>query len=83
MEHKGFLVDRRALAAFGESLGGGIEKLQQDIWRQAGHEFNINSPKQLGEVLFEELMLPAGKKDQDRLEHQRRRPRKAHRQAPR
>ena len=51
-----------ALAAFGESLGGGIEKLQQDIWRQAGHEFNINSPKQLGEVLFEELMLPAGKK---------------------
>ena len=62
MEHKGFLVDRRALAAFGESLGGGIEKLQQDIWRQAGHEFNINSPKQLGEVLFEELMLPAGKK---------------------
>lgn len=62
MEHKGFLVDRRALADFGESLTGGIDRLQQDIWAQAGHKFNINSPKQLGEVLFEELMLPAGKK---------------------
>ena len=52
----------RALADFGESLTGGIDRLQQDIWAQAGHKFNINSPKQLGEVLFEELMLPAGKK---------------------
>lgn len=62
MEEKGFLVDRKALAAFGESLSGGIEQLQAGIWEHAGHKFNINSPKQLGEVLFEELMLPAGKK---------------------
>ena len=62
MEEKGFLVDRKALAAFGEGLAGGIERLQRSIWEHAGHEFNINSPKQLGEVLFEELMLPAGKK---------------------
>lgn len=62
MERAGFLVDRSALASYGESLVSGIGVLQEEIWRYAGHEFNINSPKQLGEVLFEELMLPAGKK---------------------
>ena len=62
MERAGFLVDRKALADFGEGLAGGIERLQRSIWELAGHEFNINSPKQLGEVLFDELMLPAGKK---------------------
>ena len=62
MECAGFLVDRKALADFGESLTAGIDALQRGIWELAGHEFNINSPKQLGEVLFDELMLPAGKK---------------------
>ena len=62
MELAGFLVDRKALADFGESLTAGIDALQRGIWELAGHEFNINSPKQLGEVLFDELMLPAGKK---------------------
>ncbi len=62
MESAGFMVDRRALSEFGESLNEGIEKLKTDIWALAGGEFNINSPKQLGEVLFEKLMLPAGKK---------------------
>ncbi len=62
MEQAGFCVDRQALYEFGESLNGDIERLQNSIWQHAGHEFNINSPKQLGEVLFEELMLPSGKK---------------------
>ena len=62
MELAGFLVDRRALAEYGESMVAGINLLQERIWAAAGHEFNINSPKQLGEVLFDELMLPAGKK---------------------
>lgn len=62
MERAGFLVDRSALSDFGSSLTESIERLQKSIWDLAGHEFNINSPKQLGEVLFEELMLPAGKK---------------------
>ena len=62
MEQAGFTVDRKALYEFGESLNGDIDRLQQSIWQHAGHDFNINSPKQLGEVLFDELMLPAGKK---------------------
>ncbi len=62
MELAGFLVDRQALVAFGDSLTDEIERLQQSIWSYAGEEFNIQSPKQLGHVLFEVLMLPAGKK---------------------
>ncbi len=62
MEKTGFLVDRRALRDFGESLTGRIGALQESIWERAGENFNINSPKQLGEVLFERLHLPAGKK---------------------
>ena len=62
MEQVGFLVDRKALYDFGESLTSSIEQLQQSIWALAGEPFNIQSPKQLGSVLFERLMLPAGKK---------------------
>ena len=62
MEHQGFYVDRKALYEFGESLNADIDRLQQSIWQHAGREFNIQSPKQLGEVLFDELMLPSGKK---------------------
>ena len=62
MEQAGFFVDRKALYEFGESLNGDIARLQEAIWGHAGHEFNINSPKQLGEVLFDQLMLPSGKK---------------------
>ena len=62
MEQSGFLVDRKALYDFGESLNAGIAALQESVWQRAGHDFNINSPKQLGTVLFDELMLPAGKK---------------------
>ena len=62
MEETGFLVDRQALAAFGQSLTAGIEQLEEEIWALAGHSFNVLSTKQLGQVLFEELALPAGKK---------------------
>ena len=62
MEREGFLVDRDALRQFGDSMTESIDTLQKEIWALAGGEFNIASPKQLGEVLFERLMLPAGKK---------------------
>ena len=62
MEHSGFLVDRDALTAFGESMVSTIDALQRSIWDMAGEKFNIQSPKQLGTVLFERLMLPGGKK---------------------
>ena len=62
MEHTGFLVDREALLAFGEALSVEIDGLQREIWALAGEEFNIQSPKQLGTILFEKLLLPAGKK---------------------
>ena len=62
MEHRGFLADREALSQFGESLVGRIDELQRAIWDAAGEEFNINSPKQLGAILFEKLGLPGGKK---------------------
>ena len=62
MEKTGFLVDRQALFDFGQSLTDRIAALQGSVWERAGCEFNIHSPKQLGEVLFERLHLPAGKK---------------------
>ena len=62
MEQAGFLVDRQALKDFGDGLTADIDRLQKSIWTHAGEEFNIQSPKQLGVVLFEKLMLPAGKK---------------------
>lgn len=62
MERTGFLVDRSALTEFGQSLTESLDALQESIFADAGRQFNINSPKQLGEVLFDELMLPYGKK---------------------
>ena len=62
MEQTGCMVDRAALAAFGESLSERIRERERKIYELAGHEFNVNSPKQLGEVLFDELKLPHGKK---------------------
>ncbi len=62
MEYNGFLVDKQALSEFGESLVGQIENLKSEIWAETGEEFNINSPKQLGEVLFEKMEIPHGKK---------------------
>ncbi len=62
MEVIGVKVDAEGIKEFGKGLDGDIAKLRQEIYKLAGHEFNISSPKQLGTVLFEELGLPAGKK---------------------
>ena len=62
MEHAGVLVDQMALVAFGNMLNDGIARDQAEIYRYAGQEFNINSTKQLGEILFEKLELPPVKK---------------------
>ena len=62
MERSGFLVDGGALARFGAELSDTIDRLEQRIYAAAGQQFNINSPKQLGKVLFEDLGLPHGKK---------------------
>lgn len=62
MQVAGILVDKTALLDYGKELKAGIEKLQKSIYEDAGIEFNINSPKQLGEILFERLGLKGGKK---------------------
>ena len=62
MEHTGVLVDRRALADFGAEMEQRTRELERRIYDAAGEEFNINSPKQLGTILFEKLALPHGKK---------------------
>ena len=62
MEKSGIMVRPDELRAYGEALTGRIEQLEQSICEQAGMQFNINSPKQLGEVLFEKMGIPGGKK---------------------
>ena len=62
MECEGIGIDGEALSEYGSTLVGGIEELEQRIHKAAGEPFNINSPKQLGEILFGKLGLPGGKK---------------------
>ncbi len=62
MEHEGVLVDKDMLSEYSVSLSGKVENLSKEICELAGTEFNVNSPKQLGEVLFEKLKLPVIKK---------------------
>ncbi len=62
MESTGFLVDRQGIEAFGEKLSLKVQELTDKIYGEAGFEFNINSPKQLGTALFEKLGLPCKKK---------------------
>jgi len=62
MEQAGIRLKPEELKRYGDTLAERIAVLEQAIYKQAGREFNINSPKQLGEVLFDEMQLPGGKK---------------------
>lgn len=62
MESIGFLVKPDEIKEYSKILGNEISKLTEKIYSEAGYEFNINSPKQLGAALFEKMMLPKGKK---------------------
>lgn len=62
MEREGILVKPEELKAYGEALNGRISELEKAIHEAAGESFNINSPKQLGEILFDKLKFPGGKK---------------------
>lgn len=63
MQYVGVYADKKEIVKFGNNLSSKIEELRIDIYNLAGREFNINSPKQLGEILFEELKLPVYKKN--------------------
>lgn len=62
MENLGFAVDKQGIEDFGKMLKENIENLKSEIYNSVGREFNINSPKQLGIALFEDLALPCKKK---------------------
>lgn len=62
MELEGIMIDCDGIAKYGEELEATARELEERIYAVAGEEFNINSPKQLGEMLFERMMLPSGKK---------------------
>jgi DNA polymerase-1 len=62
MESDGVKVDRQTLVDIGEDLAGKLTEIEQTIYHAAGENFNINSPKQLGVILFEKLGLPPIKK---------------------
>lgn len=62
MEQAGMLIRVEELKAYGEKLSVKIEQIEKEIYQDAGEEFNINSPKQLGVILFEKLKMPYGKK---------------------
>ena len=62
MEFSGVLVDREIIDEFSKKLSSSVDNLTHEIWNMVGTEFNINSPKQLGEILFEKLQLPVIKK---------------------
>ena len=63
MQYQGINVDKKKLLEFGDELKTRLNELTKEIYELAGEEFNINSPKQLGEVLFEKLKLPMAKKN--------------------
>ncbi len=62
MEQEGFRIDLEGLKAFGDELDALIKEQEAAVYQMAGRKFNLNSPKQLGEVLFDELGLPVRRK---------------------
>ncbi|MFH1758256.1 MAG: DNA polymerase I [Pseudomonadota bacterium] len=62
MEMNGVKLDRPLLASLSEEFAGQLEKISREIYNLAGENFNINSPQQLGKILFEKLKLPGGKR---------------------
>lgn len=62
MESLGVRVDGGGIERFGQRLTAEIADIEREIYELAGYEFNLNSPKQIGEALFEKLMLPGGKR---------------------
>lgn len=62
MQEEGICVRREELRCYGERLKVQIDKLEQEIYQDTETEFNINSPKQLGEILFDRMKMPGGKK---------------------
>ncbi len=62
MENVGFLVDPEHIKQYGDELAVRIKSLEESVWEKAGEKFNLNSPKQLGVILFEKLRLPCSKK---------------------
>lgn len=65
MEIEGIRVDKKVLEEMGTEIKIKLEILTRDIYNYAGEEFNINSPKQLGEILFDKLKLPGAKKNKN------------------
>ena len=63
MEKWGLLVKPEALREYGSNIASLIETLEENIYKGAGGKFNINSPKQLGDILFDKMGLPGGKKN--------------------
>lgn len=62
MEENGVAVDAEKLKAFSDELESEIHRIEDEIFAETGEEFNLNSPKQLGEILFDKMKLPYGKK---------------------
>lgn len=62
MECQGIICQKNALKEYGDNLVEGIDRLEKEIHEEAGESFNINSPKQLGEILFDKMKLPGAKK---------------------
>ena len=62
MENLGFAVDAKGIEDYGKKISEKLSQMEQEIYAEAGYEFNINSPKQLGEALFVKMGIPTGKK---------------------